>query len=65
MIEKEEMVQALVSYKEKFSYFPQNRQIILGKVAEIDNLALSKEVTPGLVTTPFLLDMYTTRCQSI
>jgi len=62
MIEKEEMVQSLLSHKEKVAKFSPSRQIIPGKVAEIDDVTLSKELSPGLVTTPLLLDIYATWC---
>jgi len=62
MIEKEEIVQALVSYQEKASKFSPSGKITPGKVAMIDQDVLAKEVAPGAATTPLLLDVYATWC---
>ena len=62
MIEKEEIVQALVAYQEKASNFSPSGKITPGKVAMIDQDILAKEVAPGAATTPLLLDIYATWC---
>jgi len=62
MIEKEEIVQALVAYQEKASKFSPSGKITPGKVAMIDQDILAKEVAPGAATTPLLLDVYATWC---
>ena len=62
MIEKEELVQALVKYQEKVSEFSPSGKLAPGKVTVIDQDVLAKEVAPGAATTPLLLDVYATWC---
>jgi len=62
MIEKEELVQALVKFQEKASNFSPSGKLTPGKVTTIDQDVLAKEVAPGAATTPLLLDVYATWC---
>ena len=62
MIEKEDLVQALLLHKEKAAFFSPSGVIIPGQVAEIDGDTLGIEVAPGAATTPLLLDVYATWC---
>ena len=55
MIEKEELVQALLEYQEKAADFSPSGKLIPGKVAVIDDEILSQELTPGAAVTPLLL----------
>ncbi len=62
MIEKEELVQALLKHQEKAADFSPSGKILPGKVAVIDDDILSKEIAPGAAVTPLLLDVYATWC---
>jgi len=62
MIEKSELVQALLQHQEKASKFSVSGKIMPGKVAVIDDDILSKELAPGAVSTPLLLDVFATWC---
>eukprot|EP00551_Chaetoceros_affinis_P005013 CAMPEP_0203671960 /NCGR_PEP_ID=MMETSP0090-20130426/7609_1 /ASSEMBLY_ACC=CAM_ASM_001088 /TAXON_ID=426623 /ORGANISM="Chaetoceros affinis, Strain CCMP159" /LENGTH=265 /DNA_ID=CAMNT_0050537165 /DNA_START=283 /DNA_END=1080 /DNA_ORIENTATION=+ len=64
MIEKEELVQALVTHYEKVSAFSSSGTIIPGKVAVItDESVLEKELSPSFPSaTPLLLDVYAVWC---
>ena len=55
MIEKEDLVQALLQYDEKASNFSPSGKIVPGKVALIDDDILTKEVAEGAAVTPLLL----------
>lgn len=61
MIEKEELVQALVSHQAEAVKFSPSGKILPGKVAQIDDEILAKEVAGG-ATTPLMLDVYATWC---
>ena len=61
LIEKEELVQALVSYQAEAVKFSPSGKILPGKVAQIDDEILAKEVAGG-ATTPLMLDVYATWC---
>jgi len=61
MIEKEELVRALVDYKEKASEFSSSGALTPGKVTMINDDILGKEVAGG-AATPLLLDVYATWC---
>ena len=61
LIEKEELVQALVSYQVEAVKFSPSGKILPGKVAQIDDEILAKEVAGG-ATTPLMLDVYATWC---
>ena len=61
MKEKEEMVQALVSYQEKAADFSLSGKLTPGKVTDIDGESLGKELKPG-AGTPLLLDVYAVWC---
>uniref|UniRef100_A0A6S8VA44 Thioredoxin domain-containing protein n=1 Tax=Chaetoceros debilis TaxID=122233 RepID=A0A6S8VA44_9STRA len=60
-IEKEELVRALVDYKEKASDFSSSGALTPGKVTMINDDILGKEVSGG-AATPLLLDVYATWC---
>eukprot|EP00554_Chaetoceros_debilis_P005047 CAMPEP_0194095276 /NCGR_PEP_ID=MMETSP0149-20130528/56747_1 /TAXON_ID=122233 /ORGANISM="Chaetoceros debilis, Strain MM31A-1" /LENGTH=309 /DNA_ID=CAMNT_0038781217 /DNA_START=118 /DNA_END=1047 /DNA_ORIENTATION=+ len=60
-IEKEELVRALVDYKEKASEFSSSGALTPGKVTMINDDILGKEVSGG-AATPLLLDVYATWC---
>ena len=55
MIEKEELVQALLKHQEKAAGFSVSGKIMPGEVAKIDEDILAKEVAPGAASTPLLL----------
>jgi hypothetical protein len=55
MIEKEELVQALLQHQEKAAAFSPSGKILPGKVAVIDDQILTKEIAPGAAVTPLLL----------
>jgi len=62
MFEKEDLVQALVSYEEKSFKFSPSGALTPGKVTDVNGDILEKEISKGLVTTPLLLDVYATWC---
>lgn len=67
LIEKEELVQALVQYQEECLKFSRSGKIMPGKVAQIDDDILTKELTPraesvGTTIPPLLLDVFATWC---
>lgn len=62
LIEKEELVQALVQYQQEALKFSPSGKIMPGKVAVIDDDILTKELAPGAAPTPLLLDVYATWC---
>lgn len=55
MIEKEELVNALVKHQEKAADFSPSGKLTPGKVSMIDDDILSQEVAPGAAVTPLLL----------
>ncbi len=62
MIEKEELVQALIGYYEQASIFSPSGALTPGKVTVItDDAILEKEIyNNGTATTPLMLDVYAT-----
>lgn len=67
LIEKEELVQALVQYQEECLKFSRSGKIMPGKVAQIDDDILTKELNPraesiGTTIPPLLLDVFATWC---
>lgn len=64
LIEKEELVQALVQYQEECLKFSRSGKIMPGKVALIDDDTLTKELTTSSLdsTAPLLLDVFATWC---
>jgi Thioredoxin domain-containing protein len=67
LIEKEELVQALVQYQEECLKFSRSGKIMPGKVALIDDDTLTKELTTRAAssldsTAPLLLDVFATWC---
>mmetsp|Transcript_17974 Transcript_17974/g.21999 ORF Transcript_17974/g.21999 Transcript_17974/m.21999 type:complete len:320 (-) Transcript_17974:283-1242(-) len=62
MIEKEDLVQALIAYEEMAANFSPSGKISPGKVAMIDDVTLEKELKAGITTTPLLLDVFATWC---
>eukprot|EP00557_Chaetoceros_sp_GSL56_P008245 CAMPEP_0176499920 /NCGR_PEP_ID=MMETSP0200_2-20121128/13218_1 /TAXON_ID=947934 /ORGANISM="Chaetoceros sp., Strain GSL56" /LENGTH=287 /DNA_ID=CAMNT_0017898439 /DNA_START=181 /DNA_END=1044 /DNA_ORIENTATION=- len=70
LIEKEELVQALVKYQEECLKFSVSGKIMPGKVALIDDDTLSKELTSSSISgsrssnniPPLLLDVFATWC---
>lgn len=63
MIEKEELVQALLAHEEKVGSFSVSGKLIPGQVADIDESTLEQELNGGdSMSTPLLLDVYATWC---
>lgn len=61
MIEKEELVRALLDFKEMVSKFSLSGKLIPGKVTKINGQILKTELSGGW-RTPLLLDCYATWC---
>jgi thioredoxin len=67
LIEKEELVQALVQYQEQCFKFSSSGKIMPRKVALVDDETLAKELAPAIVSsskkhTPLMLDVFATWC---
>ena len=63
MIEKEELVQALVQHYEKMGDFSPSGTLIPGKVTTItEDSILETEINSGTASTPLLLDVFATWC---
>jgi len=64
MIEKEDLVKALLTAREKASNFSRSGSLSPGVVADIDDSQLSAELesSDGMTLPPLLLDVYATWC---
>lgn len=61
MIEKEELVKALLAHEETIGSFSGSGKLIPSQVVDIDESTLEQELKGGL-STPLLLDVYATWC---
>lgn len=61
MIEKEELVQALLKHQLEVGSFSASGKLIPSQVADIDEITLEQELKGGL-STPLVLDVYATWC---
>lgn len=61
MIEKEELVKALLAHEETIGSFSGSGKLIPSQVVDIDESTLEQELEGGL-STPLLLDVYATWC---